>query len=88
MGRQLERRICRLETSCSVALPDSFPGLIVCEIGETIEAAILRTCGPTGLPPRPPEAGPHLIIVPVRPTRSDSSEPLRADIDSHAQWSA
>jgi hypothetical protein len=68
MGRQLERRICRLEALCSAAPADSSPGLIICEVGETIEAAILRTCGPSGLPPRPPEAGPNLIIVPVRPT--------------------
>jgi hypothetical protein len=56
------------------------PGLIVSEVGETIEAAILRTCGAGGLPPRPPQAGPYLIIVPVRPTPTDHSGPSRADV--------
>jgi hypothetical protein len=65
MGRQFERRIRRLEASCSVAPNDSFPRLIVCEVGEPIEAAIVRTYGPAGMPARPPGAPPDLIIVPV-----------------------
>jgi hypothetical protein len=62
---QLERRICRLEASCGVAPGDSFRPLIVCEVGETIEAAIVRTYGPGGVPSRPAGAPPDLIIVPV-----------------------
>ena len=65
MGRQLERRICRLEASCSVAPSDSLTRLIICEVGETVEAAIVRTCGPGGLPARPVGAPPDLIIVPI-----------------------
>src|SRR5690349_18650638 len=64
MARQLERRISRLESSRTVSPPASLP-LIICEPGESQEAAILRVCGPQGLPQRPPEDGPHLIIVPI-----------------------
>jgi hypothetical protein len=65
VGRQLDRRICRLEAACSIAPNDSFPRLIVCEVGETVEAAIARTYGPAGLPARLAGAPPDLIIVPV-----------------------
>jgi hypothetical protein len=39
--------------------------LIICQPGESQEAAIMRVCGPQGLPQRPPEDGPHLIVIPV-----------------------
>lgn len=65
MVRQLERRISRLESSRKVSPASGLPMLIICELGESEEAAILRVCGPQGLPQRAPEDGPHLIIVPV-----------------------
>ena len=68
MARQLERRISRLEGARNVS-PSVGPSmLIVAELGESEEAAIMRVCGPQGLPQRPPEAGPHLIIVPIAST--------------------
>jgi hypothetical protein len=72
MARQLERRISRLEIN-RISPPADLPMLIVCESGESQEAAILRVCGPQGLPERAPEDGPHLIIVPVAsPARGKS----------------
>jgi len=46
--------------------------LIVAELGESKEAAIMRVCGPQGLPQRAPEDGPHL----TRPDCSMLSEGL------------
>jgi hypothetical protein len=63
--RQLERRISRLEGTQNIGPPVDPPMLIICEPGESEGAAVLRVCGPQGLPPRPVEAGPHLIIVPI-----------------------
>jgi hypothetical protein len=64
MARALENRIARLENSQGpLAGP---PLLIMPEPDESAEAAIRRVCGKAGLPPRPPEAGPHLIVVPLR----------------------
>jgi hypothetical protein len=64
MARALENRILRLETSQRpLAGP---PLLIVPEPDESTEAAIRRVCGEAGLPPRPAEAAPHLIVVPLR----------------------
>ena len=74
MARQLERRISRLESSQNVSPPAGPPMLIICEPGESQEAAILRVCGPNGLPPRPPEAGPHLIVIPIRSRNSGQGE--------------
>ena len=63
--RQLKRRISRLEGAQNVSLSVGPPMLIVAELGESKEAAIMRVCGPQGLPQRPPEDGPHLIVIPV-----------------------
>lgn len=65
MGRQIERRIWRLESTLSESFSVGPPMLIVAELGESEEAAIARVCGPQGLPQRAPEDGPHLIVIPV-----------------------
>ena len=65
MARQLERRISRLESRRNVSPPSGLPMLIICEPGESQEAAITRVCGAEGLPQRAPEDGPHLILIPV-----------------------
>jgi hypothetical protein len=65
MVRQLERRVSKLEGTQNVGPPVGPPMLIICEPGESEKAAVLRVCGPQGLPPRPAEAGPLLIIVPL-----------------------
>jgi hypothetical protein len=65
MARQLERRISRLEGAQNVSPSVGPPMLIVAELGESKQAAIMRVCGPQGLPQRAPEDGPHLILIPV-----------------------
>ena len=65
MARQLERRISKLESAQTVSPSVGPPMLIIAKLGESKEAAIMRVCGPQGLPQRPPEDGPHLIVVPV-----------------------
>jgi hypothetical protein len=68
MVRQLERRISRLEGAQNVAPPVGLPKLIVCQLGESAEEAILRVCGgEAGLPAGSTETGPHLIVIPVAP---------------------
>ncbi len=63
MARALENRIARLESSQRPVTGP--PLLIVPAPDELTEAAIRRICGEAGLPPRPPEAGPHLVVVPL-----------------------
>ena len=65
MARQLERRISKLESAQTVSPSVGPPMLIICQPGEPKEDAIMRVCGPQGLPQRPPEDGPHLIVIPV-----------------------
>ena len=65
MARQLELRISKLESAETVSPSVGPPMLILAKLGESAEAAILRVCGPQGLPQRPPEDGPHLIVIPV-----------------------
>jgi hypothetical protein len=80
MVRQLERRISRLESSRKVSPASGLPMLIICEPGESEESAIMRVCGPQGLPERAPEDGPHLIIVPVS-SRSRDKDGVAAGND-------
>jgi hypothetical protein len=68
MVRQLERRISKLEGTQNIGPPVDPPMLIICEPDESEEAAVLRVCGPKGLPSRPAGTGPHLIVVPIRGT--------------------
>jgi hypothetical protein len=65
MQRALERRIVRLENVSAASHPPNPPMMIVCDPGESEDAAIFRICGEAGLPSRPPKAGPHLILVPL-----------------------
>jgi hypothetical protein len=71
---RLEQRISRLEGARNVSPSVGPPILIVARLGESEDAAILRVCGPNGLPPRPPEAGPHLIVIPIRSRNSGQGE--------------
>lgn len=48
----------------------ALPKLIVVQPGETEAEAILRVCGPGGLPPVPPGGPPNIIVVPVSGKRS------------------
>jgi hypothetical protein len=73
MIRQLERRISRLESAHNASPPVGLPMLIVARVGESEESAIMRICGPQGLPQRAPQDGPHLIIIPVASARSTNS---------------
>ena len=71
MARQLEHRISKLESAETVSPSVGPPMLILAKSGESAEAAILRVCGPQGLPQRPPEDGPHLIVILVAPPARD-----------------
>ena len=65
--RGIERRVARLERMPSLRLSAEPPRLTIGKPGESKEVAILRVCGPEGLPPRRPEDAPHLVMLVVRP---------------------
>ncbi len=68
-----KKRLTKLEAKLGPASPTTaFPKVVVMQPGETQEEAILRVCGPGGLPPVPPGGPPHVIVVPVKaPPRND-----------------
>jgi hypothetical protein len=74
MGRATVRRIVRLEKSCRESIPAPPTPLIIAEPGESMEQAIFRLFGEAGLPQRPVECGPYLVILPIRP-RLNSTRP-------------
>lgn len=65
----LAGRLARLEAAARPALARGYsPLLIICNgraDGESREAAILRACGPAGLPAVPPGQMPHFVITAV-----------------------
>lgn len=70
-----KRRVARLEAECLPVPSVAYPGaqIIVVNEGETTDEAILRTCGPAGLPPAIPGRLRSFIVTPrwVTP-RSDA----------------
>lgn len=57
-----ERRIARLEARPPPLSSFTPPLIIIVHDGETQEAAILRQCGPGGLPPVPRGHPGHFIV--------------------------
>ena len=79
--RGIERRVLRLERASLLRPSPEPPLLIVGKPGESREEAILRVCGPEGLPPRRPEDAPHLVMLVVRPgSGSDKAASQSGDL--------
>lgn len=62
MPSNRERRVVRLEARPPPRSHYTPPVIVIVHEGETRDAAILRTCGPGGLPPVPPGHPGHFIV--------------------------